>query len=53
MTDLYHHSTLQPPKVGVFTYIFPSLPDGYVIIIFIDLVLPMRWVDSLNFFCAF
>ena len=34
-------------------YIVPSAPVDNCIIIFIDLVLPMGWLDSPKFFCAF
>ena len=51
--DAYHYGTLQPSQVGAFAYVVSSVPDNDVIIIFIDLVLPMGWVDSPKFFCAF
>ena len=53
MTDAYHRGTLQPSHVGVFSYVVPLVPDNDVVIICIDLVLPMGWVDSPKFFCAF
>ena len=53
VTDAYHRDTLWQSQVSVFAYIFPSAPDNSCIIICINLVLPMVWVDSLNFFCAF
>ena len=34
-------------------YVVPSDPDGDCIIICINLVLPMGWMDSSKFFCAF
>ena len=46
-------STLQLSQVGEFAYVVPAVPEDDVIIICIDLVLPMGWVDRLNFFCAF
>ena len=39
--------------MGVFAYVVPLDPEDYCIIICIDLVLPMGWVDSPKFFCAF
>ena len=51
--DAYHHGTLQPSQVGTFTYVVPSDLDDDCIIIFIDLVLPMGWVESPKFFCEF
>ena len=53
VTDAYHRITIKPSQVGVFAYIVPSVPDDDVILICIDLVLPMGWVDSPKFFCAF
>ena len=53
VTDTYQCVTLQPSQVGGFAYAVLSVPDDYVIIICIDLVLPMGWVDSPNFFCVF
>ena len=53
VTDAYHHSTLKPSQVGAFAYLVQSVPDGDVILIFINLVLPMGWVDPPKFFCSF
>ena len=53
VTDAYHRGTLMPFQVGAFAYVVPSVPDDDVIIICIDLVLPMVWVDSPKIFCAF
>ena len=53
MTDTYHRGTLNPSQVGAFAYIVSSVPDDNIILICIDLVLPMGWVDSPKFFCAF
>ena len=47
------NDTLWPSQVGAFAYVVPLAPEKYGIIICIDLVLPMRWVDSPKFFCAF
>ena len=53
VTDAYHRGTFNPAQVGVFAYVIPSAPGYEGIIICIDLVLPMGWVDSPKFFCAF
>ena len=53
VADVYHHGTLTPSQVGAFSYVVPSVPDDNTIIICINLVLPMGWVDSPKFFCAF
>ena len=39
--------------MGAFAYIISSAPGDEGTIICIDLVLPMGWVDSPKFFCAF
>ena len=52
VTDVYHHSTLQPSHVGDFAYVTPLTADGDCIIICINLVLPMGWMGSSKFFCA-
>ena len=39
--------------MGAFAYVIPSAPGDEGIFICIDLVLPMGWVDSPKFFCAF
>ena len=36
-----------------FAYVVPLAPDNDFIIIYVDMVLPMVWVDSPKFFCAF
>ena len=53
MTDAYHPGTLIPSQVGVFAYVVPSVPEYDIILICIDLMLPMGWVDSPKIFCAF
>ena len=53
VTDAYHSGTLRPSQVGAFAYIIPlSLGDDDIIIL-INLVLPMGWVDSPNILLAF
>ena len=53
VTDAYHRGTVEPAQVGAFTYVIPSAPENEGIVICINLVLPMGWVDSPNLFCAF
>ena len=53
VTDTYHHGTLKPSQVSVFAYVVPSVPDDDVVLLCIDLVLPMGWLDSPKFSCAF
>ena len=53
MTDAYHRGILQLSQVGAFAYVVPLVPDNDVILICINLILPMGWVDSPKFFCAF
>ena len=45
VTDAYHRGTLKPSQVGAFAYVVPSVPEYDDILICIDLVLPMGWVD--------
>ena len=53
VTDVYHCGTLKTSQVGAFAYVVPLVPDENVILICIYLVLPMKWVESPKFFCAF
>ena len=53
VTDAYHRGTLKPSQVGAFAYVIKSVPEDDVILICTDLVLPMGWVESPKFFCAF
>ena len=39
--------------MGSFNYIIPLIYNKYFIIVCINLVLMMGWVDSPKFFCAF
>ena len=50
--DAYHRSTLCLSQVGVFAYVIPPAADSDCVIVCIDLVLPIIWVDSPKFFCA-
>ena len=51
--DVYHRGNLRTSQVGEFAYVVPSAPDDDGIIICVDLVLPMGWVESPKFFCDF
>ena len=51
--DVYHRGMLQPSQVGDFAYVIPSTDYDDCIIICIGLVLPMGWMDSPKYFCAF
>ena len=53
VTDANHRGTVKPAQVGAFAYVIPSAPRDEGIFIYIDLVLPMGWLDSPKFFCAF
>ena len=53
VTNVCHRGTVKPAQVGAFAYVIPSAPGEEGIFICIDLVLPMGWVDSPKFFCAF
>ena len=43
--DVYHHGTINTAQVGAFAYVIPLAPWDEGIIICIDLVLLMGWVD--------
>ena len=51
VTDVYHCDKLRPPQVSAFAYIIPLVPDYDGIIICINMVFLVVWVDSPNFFC--
>ena len=53
VTDAYHHGTVKPVQVIAFAYGILLAPGDEGTIICINLVLPMGWVDSPKFFCAF
>ena len=53
VTDAYHRGTVTPLQVGKFAGVVLSVPGYEVCIICVDLVLPMGWVKSPKFFCAF
>ena len=49
VTDAYHRGNLKLYQVGAFSYFVPSVPYDDVILICIDLVLPIGWLDSPKF----
>ena len=53
VTDTYHRGMVKPAQVDAFAYVIPSEQGEKGKMICIDLVLPMGWVDSPKFFCAF
>ena len=53
VTDVYHRDILRLPQFGAFAYIITSAPDYDGIIICINLVFLVVWVDSPKFFCTF
>ena len=53
VTDAYQHGSLQPYQVGAFVYVVPLAPEDDDVIICIDMVPPMGWVDSPKLFCDF
>ena len=52
VTDAYHRGTLRPVQVGAFDYVVPASSEDNGVIICINLVLPMGWVDPPNHFYA-
>ena len=53
MTDAYHRGTLRPAWVGAFAYVILAASEDDCVIICIELVLTMGWLDSPNYFCTF
>ena len=53
MTNAYHSGTLRPTQVGAFAYVVPSASEDDCVITCINLLLPMGWVESPNYFCVF
>ena len=52
ISDAFHWCNLRPSDVGAFTYVIPALPSDPDILICIDLVLPIGWVNSPDLFCS-
>ena len=51
--DAYHRGTLRSFQVRAFACVIPLVANNDCIIICINILLPMGWVDSPKFFCAF
>ena len=49
VTYVYHRGTLRPSQLGTFDYAILSATKDDCIVICIDLLLPMGWVDSAKF----
>ena len=52
ISDAFHHCHIRPEDVGTFSYVVPPIPSGPQLLLCIDLVLPMGWVNSPDLFCA-
>ena len=52
ISDAFHRCPLRATHIGAFTYVVPPLPSDTTILLCIDLVLPMGWVNSPDMFCA-
>ena len=52
VTYAYHRGTLRTAQVGAFAYVISSAANDDCLIICIEIVLPMGWVDSPKYFCA-
>ena len=51
--NAYHLGILWKSQMGAFLYVIPSKSEDDGIILCIDLVPLMGWVESPKFFCAF
>ena len=52
ISDAFHRCNLRPGDVGSFAYVIPALPTDTDVLLCIDLVLPMGWVNSPDLFCS-
>ena len=52
ISDAFHRCNLRPSDVGSFAYVVPALASDPDILLCIDLVLPMGWVNSPDLFCS-
>ena len=52
ISDAFHLCPLRAAHIGAFTYVVPPLPSDTTILLCVDLVLPMGWVNSPDMFCA-
>ena len=53
VTYNYHQGNLCPSQVGALAYVIALVAEDNYVIICIEIVLPMVWVDSPKLFCAF
>ena len=52
ISDTFHRCHIRPEDVGAFAYVVPPIPSDIEPFLWIDLVLPMGWVNSPDLFCA-
>ena len=52
ISDAFHRCPLQASHIGAFNCVVPPLPSDTKILLCIDLVLPMGWVNSPDMFRA-
>ena len=52
ITNASHRCPLRAAHIGAFTCVVPPLPSDTTILLCIDLVLPMGWVNSPDMFCS-
>ena len=52
ISNAFHQCPLRAAHIGAFTYVVPPLPSDTTILLFINLVLPMGWINSPDIFCA-
>ena len=52
ISDVFHRCPLRASHIGACTYVVPPLSSDTIILLCIDLVLPMGWVNSPDMFCA-
>ena len=52
ISEAFHRCPLQAAHIGAFTYVPPPLPSYTTILLCIDLVLPMGWLNSPDMFFA-
>ena len=50
--DAYHRGTLCPAQMEAFSYVVPAAAKENCVIICINLMLLMGWVDPPKYFCA-
>ena len=52
ISDAFHRCNLRPSDVGSFAYVVPALSSDPAVLLCIDLVLPMGWINSPDLFCS-